>query len=172
MLSKIKCAMFSEKQGKLSGKIELYWVHNYDFNYNLHYLIIAVEIIKNKVGRIKLKKSDRQDYSQINSFIETYIEKGSQIQCKKWGGIDNVISKGYNCKIKSDKYLFPFANKVNKEFKDWLQHNFDNDKIKLSYNVFACDAFCKEFNKYKQTVSFEEILYNAMHLPPKPYANK
>lgn len=174
MLSKIKCAMFSEKQDKLSGKIEVYWIYNYDYNHNLYYLIIAVEIVNNqlgRIGRIKLKRLDRRDYSQINKFIEDYVEKGSQIQCKKWGDIDNIISKGYNCKIKSDRYSFPYANKVNEEFQHWLLYNCNNQKIKISYNVFACDAFCKDFNKYKQIPSFEEILYNAMHLPPTPYAN-
>lgn len=170
MLNKLRYTMFSKRQDKLRGKIEVYWEFQNGSNNQLYYLITAVEINNKQIGRIKIQRVDSRDNKKINEFIESSIETGSHILCKKLHGLDKLVSKGYILKVKSDRYSFPYADKVNIKFKNWLRENRNNEKIKLSYNVFACDYFCKEFNKYKTIPSFEEILYNAMHLPPKPYA--
>ncbi len=168
MLKKIRYAMFSTKQVKLKGKIELYQEYNYSEKNKLNILLIAVEINNKKIGRIKLKRVDSRDYKEINDFVETNIENGSVIYCKKWHGISDLVSKGYICKVKTDRYTFPYSNKIKNKFKSWLKENCNNNKIRISYNVYACNAFCKEFNKYKLIPTFDELLINAINLPPKP----
>lgn len=171
MMNKIKHARFSEKEVKLQGVVELYRDFVYDDNRQPLYLIIAVEIKNKAIGRIKLRRIDSRDYTKTNQFIETYIERGSTLLCWNWRGIEDARAKGYICKVKPDRYAFSCCKKIELKFNNWLRENY-SEKMKVSYNIFACDVFCKEFNKSKNTPSFEEVLNNAVHLPPMPNINK
>ena len=63
-------------------------------------------------------------------------------------------------------YDFPSAKKICSKVEKWLRTLEQTDDI-----AEYLDQYCMMFNSLKAKISFDELLDNANHLQPNPYAD-
>lgn len=126
---------------------------------------VAVEVIDKKIGRVKADTIDSLYSDKLNSFIMNNIEVGSTLICSGWNNFDELKEKGYIHKQKEHKYTFKYAESILLK----LQNYLNNDKNQA--NISDClESFCAEYNHpQKTTLTFEELVNNAINLQPMPY---
>lgn len=115
-------------------------------------IVIAVEVINRKTGRIRLAKIPNALSKSLKGFITNNIEKGSTIITDGWGGYNNLSELGYNHEIQNnlvidiDGEILPHAHRIASLLKRWLlgTHQSYLNKNKLEYYL---DEYTFRYNR-------------------------
>ena len=165
MLNKINRAKFRPVLEKLQGTIEVYR-SSIRLNNKLITIVVAVEINNKTTGKIRLGIVESILSEKINSFIANCVKPQSEIICSKWHGFDKLIRQGYTQGKRAVTYEFQAARKISSKIEHWL-YTLDHTENIADY----LDQYCMIYNSLRSNISFEELLKNAVFLPPIPYAD-
>lgn len=157
IMKKLKYAVPIVELDKLSGTVEINrrMINNKN---NRFALAAAVEINNKTIGKIRLGVTDSIYSDDIIAFVENCVERDSTVI----GKIPiKIKDKGFKYQQMSDLYCFPYANKII----DKIQVQLSNSNFNGNINEYI-DNYCANINKLKTTVSFDELLYSAIHMPP------
>ena len=92
---------------------------------------------------------------------QSVVESGSEIIYKANVNAHELEDLGYICTKKKDVYILPFTRMTYYKLLNTLDLSMPiNEQI---------DAYCMKVNSKMSPISFEEILTNAIHMPPYPY---
>ena len=117
-------------------------------------VIIAVELINRRMGRVRLETIEQADRICINEFIKNNIEKGSTIVTDGWKGYTDLKKMKYEHIIEEktvkldDENITPNVHKIASLLKRWLlgtHQNFTSSK-KLNYYL---DEYAFRYNRRK-----------------------
>ena len=163
---------------KLKGNIE---AAVYEWENNPPKGIIAVgEVKKGRLGLVYLKEFNYTPI-YINDFIESVVEPGSKIKFIYKDDVGNpknvdmarLKRLGYICDITSENYPahFTYADikshtvPITYEAAVRTYHKLDASKPLKE----QLDIYCMVVSGAKLPITFEELLTNAIHIPPCPY---
>lgn len=115
-------------------------------------IVIAVEVINRKTGRIRLAKIPNALSKSLKEFITNNVEKGSTIITDGWSGYKNLSNLGYNHEIQSnlvidiDGEILPNAHRIASLLIRWLlgTHQSYLNKNKLEYYL---DEYTFRYNR-------------------------
>lgn len=165
LFNKLRRAMISPTLNKLRGTIEVEQFIVRMGNQTSQ-IALAVEINNKKVGQIRMGKIGIEHYKHPNDFVKSCIEEGSTILTSGWGNCNKLYSNGYIGSQKLTAYSFPYLRSVRSKFEKWLCHSTSSADIST-----LLDEYCRQFNTLTPQITFQELLYNAIHLQPTPYAD-
>jgi transposase-like protein len=137
-------------------------------------VVIAVEIMEQGTGRIRMQKIANAESKSLISFIEDNIEKGSEITTYGWRGYARLATKEYKHKVNrmiiatDDDEMLPNAHRVAALLKRWLlgtHQNYVSDERLQRY----LDEFTFRYNRRKSMsrgLLFYRIISRAMEHGP------
>lgn len=163
ILEKIKRAMYRPQLNKLSGTVEIATKPINIAGTPLS-LVVAVEVFGRKTGCIRSRIIDRNSIEQLTAFIEDCIEIGSEIY-DEYGftNIKHLKEVGYIYKLRLPSYEYRSSNEVAHSIESAIHGSTDINKA-----AQLADQYCMECNSLKTPISFEELVKNAVKLPPSP----
>ena len=80
-------------------------------------VVIAIELVDKKMGRVRLETIDSADRIQLNQFIKHNVELGSKIVTDGWKGYTDIKKVGYKHEVQNKKLILDMEEnytKVNK----------------------------------------------------------
>lgn len=157
LLSKLNRTKVQTTFNKLQGIIEVS-KHFIKVGNNGFWIAIAVEIDNKKIGCIRLSKIENTADS-VQSFIKNNIEEKSMLICREM-----IDIKEYVKVKKAYTYEFPYTKKVILKLNSWI---FNSVSLKKSTQELL-NEFCALYNSHKTKITFNEMLKNAVNLPPLP----
>jgi transposase-like protein len=184
-LHKLRRAMVSPERNKLSGIIEI------DETYigspehdgkrgrgagNKVLTVIAVELIDNHMGRVRMSIIESASSEHLHAFIEKAIEHGSTLVTDGWNGYNGIESKGYVRIIQQvkqsdeDTTSLPHAHIIISLLKRWLLGTLQGAWEK-EYLAYYLDEYTFRFNRRNSKTRghlFYRLLENAVLLDPVP----
>lgn len=162
LLNKINRARIRFVLEKLQGTVEIYRTMIRPYKKSVS-IAVAVEIENKQIGRIRISALSPE---KLNLFVENCIQPQSIIIGANWIGSDKLMKSGYKYNRRTAAYEFPFAKKICSKVEKWLRTLQPTDDISK-----YLDQYCMMFNSLKTKISFDELLDNAIHLQPNPYAD-
>lgn len=163
MLNKINRARIRFVLEKLQGTVEIYRT-----TIRLHKsitIVLAVETNHKKIGRIRLGTIENVNSEGINLFVKNCVQPQSSIISTTWNGYAKLMKQGYIQGKRISTYDFRRAKRVCSKLEQWLYTLEPTENI-----TEYLDWYCMMFNSLKSDISFEELLNNAVHFQPQPYA--
>lgn len=115
-------------------------------------VIVAVELVKNHTGRIRMTIIEHADRKCINEFLKNNIEIESTIVTDGWAGYVDVKKMKYKHKIETKtisengENLTPHVHKIASLLKRWLlgtHQNFTSDE----YLAYYLDEYTFRYNR-------------------------
>jgi transposase-like protein len=184
-LHKIRTAMVDPKRSKLTGKVEV------DETYiggeehggkrgrgteNKTLVAIGVELLegKNQLGRVRMQIVPDASANSLTSFIESNIEKGSNVITDGWSGYSPIASKGFThtvidkYDIEDEKNLMPHVHMITSLLKRWLLGTHQGAIQEIHLQAYL-DEYVFRFNRRKSAnrgLLFYRLLECAMQVPP------
>ena len=143
-------------------------------------IVVAVEVIGSKTGRVRISKVKDASSDSLDSFIETNIDPKSIIITDGWAGYTNLKSNGFihqiqkpNIKEEEDEEVLPNVHRIASLLKRWLlgTHQSYVNKNKLEYYL---DEYVFRYNRRTSNsrgLLFRRILEQAVKTNPVSYKN-
>ena len=171
-LHKLRLAMVRPNRDKLSGTVEI------DETFlggkqsggnrgrgtdNKTIVAIAVEVIKNKCGRVRFGIIPDASAESLESFIEKTVEKGSTIITDGWRSYSKIENLGYNHKIdtkkteKDNEKLLPHVHLVISLLKRWIIGTLQGS-ISNQHMSYYLDEYTFRFNR-RESASRGKLFY-------------
>lgn len=163
MLRKIRLASNPQSEIILSGTVE---VNRYIVRIGREpaYLVLAIEHNGRNNGYIKARVIKTCPDNAMNSIIREWVKPGSDLIIHtQWNDWQKLFEGEYTLKAKHPNN---FGGRLNKTLNKFISMLYSKDGIK------KIEDYCKKYNnRHNQikAISFEELLDNAIHLPPVPY---
>lgn len=138
-------------------------------------VMVAVEIVNEKIGRIRLSRVLDASSNSINKFITENIEKGSVILTDGWNGYNNLDTVGYSRRIIKESAnvgVDPLKNchLIISLFKRWLLGTYQG-AVKPVYIDYYLDEYTFRFNRRKSRSRgklFYRLVEQAVAVEPVP----
>jgi len=119
-------------------------------------VVVAVEVIGRKTGRVRLAQVSDASSDSLNKFIEDNIETSSTIVTDGWPSYSGLSKRGYIHKIEKttikheDEELLPNVHRIASLLKRWLlgTHQSYLNKGKLEYYL---DEYVFRYNRRTST---------------------
>ena len=171
ILNKIKKARYTTKTEKLEHTVEINR-ETIKFHGQALPVLIAVEVIGNAIGQIRIQQVDCNNKAQIIEFIKENVVPYSLVktdltaeQKKKNVGIvtpllmQEDIGSEYNRLVKDPLYEYRFTRKVLNSFTAWMNNKCQRDGFE-----YGCKKYCVKHNSNLVSMPFEELLGNLLKL--------
>jgi len=182
-LHKLRRAMVRPGRDKLSGRVEV------DETYigapekdgkrgrgtsNKALTVIAVEVVDQKPGRVRMAIINSASSEELHAFIEETVEKGSTIVTDTWRGYNGIEAKGYTREIQpvprleGEEKSLPHVHIVISLLRRWLLGTLQGAWSK-EYFAYYLDEFTFRFNRRNANsrgLLFYRLLQNAVQLEP------
>ncbi len=173
ILNTIKKSRYTTVTKKLEHTVELnhFPIKTKTQNVNI---IVAVEIIGNTMGQIRIARISPDEKEKIVQFIKDNITPYDLIECeydtetkrKKIGivayyRLQQCIGAEYNKITKLPLYEYRFSNKVKTDFSAWVKE-CPPDKFDVT-----CKHYCDIHNTKFVSMPFEELLRKVIKQKPK-----
>ena len=135
---------------------------------------IAVEVNDNKIGRIRMSVIDDASSQSLHGFVESTIEKGSNIITDGWRGYNGLTSKGYSQESnmkKSEDGLLPHVHTTVSLLKRWLMGTLQGSCSKEHFSYYL-DEYTFRYNRRKSKsrgLLFLRLLENAVQIETATY---
>jgi Zn ribbon nucleic-acid-binding protein len=183
-MHKIRRAMVRPQREKICGRVEIDETcidgtetveKRSGSSKNKALAVIAVEVAKkNKIGRIRMKVIKDDSAASLHPFIESTIEKGSELITSAGKGYSGIADKGYKHRIagkqnEKDK-LLPHVHLVVSQLKRWILGTLQGS-FSARYSGYYLDEFVFRFNKRKfgRGLPFYRVLEHALMLDAMTY---
>lgn len=117
-------------------------------------VIIAIEIINNRTGRVRMEIIEQSDRKCINNFLKNNIEENSIIFTDGWKGYVDIQKMKYTHQIETKtiamngENLTPNVHKIASLLKRWLlgtHQNFTSEE----YLAYYLDEYTFRYNRRK-----------------------
>lgn len=137
-------------------------------------VIIAIELVGKKMGRVRMETIERADRIQINQFIKNNIELGSTVITDGWKGYTDVKKMKYIHEIQDKKVILdkeeitPNVHKIASLLKRWLLGTHQN-YVSQDYLNYYLDEFSFRYNRRNSKsrgLLFHTLLKQAMKHEP------
>ena len=137
-------------------------------------VIIAIELIGKKMGRVRMATIESADRHQINQFIKNNIALGSTVITDGWKGYTDVKKMKYQHEIQNKKIILdkeeitPNVHKIASLLKRWLLGTHQN-YTSQDYLNFYLDEFAFRYNRRNSKsrgLLFYTLLKQAMSHQP------
>jgi transposase-like protein len=115
-------------------------------------VIIAIELVGKKMGRVRMETIESADRVQINQFVKNNIVVGSTIITDGWKGYTDVKKMKYKHEIQDKKIILdkeeitPNVHKIASLLKRWLLGTHQN-YVSQDYLNFYLDEFSFRYNR-------------------------
>jgi transposase-like protein len=157
-LHKLRCAMVRPGRDRLLGTVEIddayigapsgkkgHWLENKAV------LLVAVERVGVKIGRIRLCQVPNARIETLNKIIPELIEPGTTIITDGWSGYREIASFGYAHKVitykdEGKENILPGVNIVVSLLKRWLMGTHQG-AVRRSHLDYYLDEFVFRFNR-------------------------
>ena len=142
-------------------------------------VIIAIELVGQKIGRVRMETIERADRIQINQFIKNNIELGSTVITDGWKGYTDVKKMKYIHEIQDKKVILdkeeitPNVHKIASLLKRWLLGTHQN-YVSQDYLNYYLDEFSFRYNRRNSKsrgLLFHTLLKQAMKHEPLSKSN-
>ena len=142
------------------------------------YMVIAVEVNDNQIGRIRLKLADSASAEDLLPFIEEAIERGSTVISDGWYPYSKLKSMGYNHEIVRNEdgkteNLLPHVHTIASLVKRWILGTFQGSCSKEHFGYYL-DEYAFRYNRKKSNsrgLLFQRLLENAVQIEATKYKN-
>lgn len=174
ILNKIKAEMFTMDESRinryLDGTIDI-CIKEFQENNNTISLLVAVEVKNRKKGHIRIYQMPKCDTESYGYFLHKNVEPESKLRKERGYHDIRCDIKGYSFNIKDvGNYEAPYANSVYSDFQKYYKKKLE---INCKLSVFAIiEEYTYWTNSITNDITFDEILYNAVHYPPNPVVLK
>lgn len=137
-------------------------------------VIIAIELIGKKMGRVRMATIESADRHHINQFIKDNIALGSTVITDGWKGYTDVKKMKYQHEIQNKKIMLdkeeitPNVHKIASLLKRWLLGTHQN-YTSQDYLNFYLDEFAFRYNRRNSKsrgLLFYTLLKQAMSHQP------
>lgn len=137
-------------------------------------VIIAIELIGKKMGRVRMATIESADRHHINQFIKDNVELGSTVITDGWKGYTDVKRMKYQHEIQNKKIILdkeeitPNVHKIASLLKRWLLGTHQN-YTSQDYLNFYLDEFAFRYNRRNSKsrgLLFYTLLKQAMSHQP------
>lgn len=144
---------------------------------NKSLVVIAVEVLKEGTGRIRLQIVPSATAKSLTHFITTHIQIGSTIITDGWTGYSNVSKKGYEHQVQkleekvNDEQMLPNAHRVASLLKRWLIGTHQNYVSSHRLQNYL-EEFVFRYNRRKSNsreLLFQRIMEQAVKHKPVKY---
>lgn len=156
MIKKIKSIMVCDKLDSLSGSIEMMTTDIKILKQTIR-IIIAVEVIGRKLGRIRIERINRDSLLDQADFIDRCIDSESIIISDNAHLKRLIYENEYTFKTKQSSYAFSNTNKVMNKLIGTISYLKRIDNIDDYLRTY-----CIKANNSKHPFTFDEILENAI----------
>lgn len=140
-------------------------------------VVVAVEIIGKKTGRMRLAKIQAASSENLNEFIVNNIEGSSTIVTDGWSGYNGLTELGYTHQVQKslvkdgDEEILPNVHRIASLLKRWLlgTHQSYLNKNKLEYYL---DEYTFRYNRRtskSRGLLFLRIIEQAVIAAPVSY---
>jgi len=160
LLHKLRVAMVRPGRDKLKGKIEVdeCFIGGKQSGSkrgrgteNKSLIAVAVEIEKNKVGRVRFGLIKDASAASLEGFIEKTAEKGATIITDGWRGYSRVKEMGYKHKVDEKEYtdkdkLLPHVHLVISLLKRWIMGTLQGS-VSEQHLEYYLDEYTFRFNR-------------------------
>lgn len=115
-------------------------------------VIIAIELVGKKMGRVRMETIESADRVEINQFVKSNIVVGSTIITDGWKGYTDVKKMKYKHEIQDKKIILdkeeitPNVHKIASLLKRWLLGTHQN-YVSQDYLNFYLDEFSFRYNR-------------------------
>jgi len=114
-------------------------------------VIVMVEVTKDKIGRIRLRRIVDASTTSLEGAIKEFIESGSIVHTDGWESYGRLSKIGYVHKVIRDeanigKNLLPRVNRVVALLKRWLLGTYQG-RVQSSHLEYYLDEFTFRFNR-------------------------
>lgn len=174
ILNKIKAEMFTTDESKinryLDGTIDI-CIKEFQENNNTISLLVAVEVKNRKKDHIRIYQMPEYSTKVYHEFITNNIACGSTIR-KAEGNykLTNDLKNYFFKTSEMEHYKAPYANSVYSDFQKYYKKKLEmNCNISVSAII---EIYTYWTNSITNDITFDEILYNAVHYPPNPVVLK
>jgi transposase-like protein len=178
-LHRIRRAMVSPTRDRLKGNIQIdetYWGGEKAGKRGRGaegktLILIAVENIDNKPGRVRLEKIDDTTGETLISTIESIVLPGSTIETDGWRGYSRLPEFGYKhlvLKSKNEEEPLPQVHLIISLLKRWLLGTHQGG-VQSSHLSYYLDEFTFRFNRRtskSRGLLFRRVLENAVLISP------
>lgn len=137
-------------------------------------VIIAIELVDKKMGRVRMTTIESADRHRINQFIKDNVELGSTIITDGWKGYTDIKKMKYNHEIQNKKIILdkeeitPNVHKIASLLKRWLLGTHQN-YVSQDYLEYYLDEFTFRYNRRNSKsrgLLFYTLLKQAMSHQP------
>ena len=137
-------------------------------------VIIAIELIGKKMGRVRMATIESADRLHINRFIKDNVELGSTVITDGWKGYTDVKKMKYRHEIQNKRIILdkeeitPNVHKIASLLKRWLLGTHQN-YTSQDYLNFYLDEFAFRYNRRNSKsrgLLFYTLLKQAMSHQP------
>lgn len=185
-LHKLRKAMVRHGRDRLSGTIEVDETYLGGIEEGLRgrkiekkaLVVVAVQIIRNQIGRIRMKRILNASAKGLHAFVESSAEPGAIIQTDGWDGYSGLGSKGYIHKVtvirkqkEAASELLPNVHRVVSLLKRWLMGTHQG-AVSNEHLDYYLDEFVFRFNRrtsHYRGKLFYRLLQQAVITKPVSY---
>ena len=137
-------------------------------------VVIAIELVGKKMGRVRLETIESADRIHLNQFIKNNVELGGKIITDGWKGYIDIKKMGYKHEIQNKKIILdmdeitPNVHKIASLLKRWLLGTHQN-YVSQDYLHFYLDEFAFRYNRRNSKsrgLLFYTLLKQAMSHQP------
>ena len=115
---------------------------------------VAIELKGKKLGRVRLRQIADASASELNSFVEDFVESGSVVLTDGWPSYAQLTQKGYAHKVisstadpgESDDDLLPHGHLIISLLKRWLLGTYQG-AVQPSHLEYYLDEYTFRFNR-------------------------
>ncbi len=139
-------------------------------------VLVAVEQIKNKIGRVRLKHIPDASGSTLEEAVIELVDQGSTIRTDGWKGYANLAKKGYSHKIivhpkqEPGEDPTPLVDRIASLLKRWLLGTHQGGQ-QFSHLHYYLDEFTFRFNRRTSRSRgqlFYRLVQQALEVKPAP----